>query len=102
MAKSLVFAKNKISNGLKGYLISRALVQGSSILGDGGTPLPLKLKLVLVKKSVSVKIGIGKNRYRYRYVISIGGKNRYRYVIYFRESVSVRLKVPKSVRIGIG
>ena len=37
-----------------------------------------------------------------RYVIPIGGKNRYWYVIYFIESVSVRLKVSKSVRIGIG
>ena len=55
MAKSFVFAKNKLSNGLKGYLISRALVQGCSILGDTGTPLPPKLKLVLVRKSVSVE-----------------------------------------------
>ena len=57
MVKSLIFAKNKLSNGLKGYLISRALVQGCSILGDRGTPLPPKLKLVSVKKSVLVKIG---------------------------------------------
>ena len=57
MAKSFVFAKNKLSNGLKGYLISRALVQGCSILGDRGTPLPPKLKSVSVKKLVSVKIG---------------------------------------------
>ena len=40
MAKSFVLKKNKLSNGLKGYLISRALVQGCSILGDRGTPLP--------------------------------------------------------------
>ena len=53
MAKSFVLSK-KISNGLKGYLISRALVQSRSILGDGGTP---QLKSVSVKESVSVKIG---------------------------------------------
>ena len=84
MANSFGFAKNKLSNGLKGYLISNALAQGCSILGDRGTPLPTKLKSVYVKKSVSLKISIG-----------------YRYVIYFAESVSVRLKVPKSVRIGV-
>ena len=104
MAEFIVFAKNKLSNGLKRYLISRAFVQGCSILRDRGTLFHPKLKWVLIKKSVSVKIS--KNRYRYWYVISIGGKNRYRYryVIYFTESVSVsvRLKVPKSVRIGIG
>ena len=54
MVESLIFAKNKLSNGLKGYLISRALVQSRSILGDGGTP---QLKSVSVKESVSVKIG---------------------------------------------
>ena len=53
MAKSFVLSK-KISNGLKGYFISRALVQSRSILGDGGTP---QLKSVSVKESVSVKIG---------------------------------------------
>ena len=56
MVKSLIFAKIKLSNGLKGYLISRALVQGCSILGDRGTPPP-KIKSVSVKKLVLVKIG---------------------------------------------
>ena len=46
------------------------------------------------------------NRYRYRYVIHNEVKNRYRYryVIFSTESVSVSvmLKVSKSVRIGIG
>ena len=37
MAKSFDFAKKKLSNGLKGYVISRALVQGCSILVDRGT-----------------------------------------------------------------
>ena len=46
MAKPLVFAKNKLSHGIKGFFISRAFVQGCS-----------KLKSVSVKKSVSVNIG---------------------------------------------
>ena len=71
--------------------------------GIEGPPIPAESKSVLVKKSVAVKIGkFYKNQYRY--VIPIGGKNwyRYRYVIYSTESVSVMLKVSKSVRIGIG
>ena len=43
MAKSSDFEKkNKLSNGVKGYLISRAVVQGCTILGDRGAPLPPK------------------------------------------------------------
>ena len=59
MAKSFVFVKNKLSNGLKGYLISRALVQGCSILGDKGTLLPPKLKSILVTINNFTKVGIG-------------------------------------------
>ena len=72
-------------------------------MGDGGTLLPPKLKSVSLKKSVSVKIGnfskIG---------ISIGMlfllEEKIGIGIYFTESVSVsvRLKVKKSVRISIG
>ena len=54
MAKSIVFAKNKLSNGLKGYLISRALVQGCSILESASVK-----KLVSVKIGNFTKIGIG-------------------------------------------
>ena len=68
MAKSFVFAKNNLSNGLKGCLISRALVHGCSILGDRGTPLPpskdqYQYIFILMVEILLIKINYTKNHH---------------------------------------
>ena len=67
MARSFVFAKNKLSNYLKGYLISRALVQAVKYGGIEGKFLKIGISIGMLFL-LEEKIGIGmlstlQNRY---------------------------------------